>query len=139
MIDRVLVPMDESEMARRALEYALDAYPDARITVLHVVGEATPMMGGATGIALEDDVGAAAEERSEAVFEAAAELAGERGVEVDTKTRIGHPARTIVEASTEFDTVVVGSHGGSIVDRLFVGDVAETVFRRAPVPVVVVR
>jgi nucleotide-binding universal stress UspA family protein len=38
-----------------------------------------------------------------------------------------------------YDTVVVGSHGGSLADRLFVGNVTEKVFRRSPVPVTVVR
>ena len=139
MIERVLVPMDDSEMARRALEYALDAYTDAEITVLHVVGGTTPMMGDIAGLALEDDVEKAAEKRSETVFELAEEVAAEHGATIDTETRIGHPARTIIEASEAFDTVVIGSHSGSLVDRLFVGNVAESVFRRAPVPVVVVR
>ncbi len=139
MIDRVLVPMDDSEMARHALEYALDAFGEAEITVLHVVGSSSPMMGKMAGLALEDDVQAAAEERAEAVFEIARTIAAERDVEIDTIVAIGEPARTIVTQSEAFDTVVVGSHSGSIVDRLFVGNVAETVFRRAPVPVVVTR
>lgn len=139
MIDRVLVPMDDSEMARRALEYAIEAYDDAEITVLHVVGKTTPMMGEIVGLALEEDFETAAEERAEEVFRIAEEIAAEHDVEIDTKMLIGHPARTIVEQSSEFDTVVVGTHGGSLVDRLFVGNVAETVFRRAPVPVVIVR
>jgi nucleotide-binding universal stress UspA family protein len=42
MISRILVPMDDSEMAQRALEYALENHPDAEITVLHVVGEPSP-------------------------------------------------------------------------------------------------
>jgi len=45
MISRVLVPMDESEMAERALRFALEAHPDAEIIVLHVVGQPSSMMG----------------------------------------------------------------------------------------------
>lgn len=37
MAEHVLVPMDESEQSRAALEYALAKYPDASITVLHVI------------------------------------------------------------------------------------------------------
>ncbi len=139
MIDRVLVPMDDSEMARHALEYALDAFDGADITVLHVVGTSSPMMGEVTGLALEDDLQAAAEERAEVVFETARTLAAEHDVEIDTIVAFGHPARTIIEKSEGFDTIVVGSHSGSVLDRLFVGNVAETVFRRSPVPVVVTR
>lgn len=139
MIDRVLVPMDDSELAAKALRYALEAYADAEITILHVVGTSTPMMGEMAGLAFEEDLPAAAEERAEAVFERANEIAAEYDVEIETTVAVGHPARTIVERAERFDTVVVGSHSGSIVDRLFVGNIAETVFRRAPVPVVVVR
>ena len=139
MVDRVLVPMDGSELSQTALEYALDSYPDAAVTVLHVVGEATPMMGEIAGLALEEDLPAAARERAEEVFESAREIAAERGTEIETTVAVGHPARTIVKRAEGFDTVVIGSHGGSFLDRLFVGNVAETVFRRSPVPVTVVR
>lgn len=36
MTSRVLVPMNGSEMAEKALEFALETYPDAEITVLNV-------------------------------------------------------------------------------------------------------
>jgi len=61
MIARVLVPMDSSEMAGKALEYALETHPDAEITAYHVVGTPTVMMGEAVGLALADDLEAEAE------------------------------------------------------------------------------
>jgi len=38
-----------------------------------------------------------------------------------------------------FDGVVLGSHSGGLIDRPFVGNVAETVARESPVPVSGVR
>jgi len=32
MVSRILVPMDDSEMATRALEHALESHPDADFT-----------------------------------------------------------------------------------------------------------
>lgn len=64
IISRVFVPMDDSKMAVRALEYALKAHPDAEITVLHIVGEPSAMMGKAAGLALEDDIEEAAKEHA---------------------------------------------------------------------------
>jgi nucleotide-binding universal stress UspA family protein len=139
MISRILVPMDDSEMARRALEYALENHPDAEVTVLHVAGGPSPMGGSATGLALADDPEAAARERAEEVFGRARELAAEHGVELDTDVRLGHPIRAILNRAADFDAVVIGSHSGSVNDRLFVGNVAQKVFRRSPVPVIVVR
>jgi len=131
--------MDDSEMAERALEYALENHPDAEITVLHVVGEPSPMLGAATGIALEDDLEDAAQKRAATVFDRARDLAAEHDTEVDTRVKLGNPVKGILNSAEDFDAVVIGTHGGSLVDRLFVGDVAQKVFRQSPVPVTVVR
>jgi nucleotide-binding universal stress UspA family protein len=139
MIDTVLVPMDRSEMAEKALEYALESFPDASVTVLHVVGEPSSMMGHATGLALAEDLEAEAAEYAAPVFETAQEIAAQHDREIGTTVGIGQPARAILNRVDEFDTVVLGTHGGSLADRLLVGNVAERVFRRSPVPVTVIR
>ncbi len=131
--------MDGSEVAEKALEYALSAHPDAEITVLTVVGEPSAMFGRATAIALSDDPQRSIAEHAEPVVDRAREIASEHGVEIDTDVGTGHPARTIVGRAEGFDTVVIGSHGGSLADRVFVGNVTEKVVRRSPVPVTVVR
>lgn len=139
MVSRVLVAMDGSEMAEEALRYALDVHPDADVTVLTVVGEPSPMMGGATAIAAAEDPQSKAQEVAEPVLRRAHEIAEEHDNEIDTAIGFGHPARTIVNRAEEFDAVFLGSHGGAIADRLIVGNVADTVFNRSPVPVTVVR
>lgn len=139
MIERVLVAMDGSELAERALRYALEAHGDAEVTVLHVVGGASPMMGEATGIALSDDEDGGMREAAEPVFERAREIAAEYDATVETVVAAGRPARTIVDRAEGFDTVVLGTHNSSLADRLLVGNVAKTVFQKSPVPVTVVR
>jgi len=139
MLSRILVPMDDSEMAQRALEYALENHPDAEVTVLHVVGEPSSMWGAATGLALEENVEEAAEERAETVFDRARELAADHDIEITTEVKLGDPTRAILNRVEDFDAVVIGTHGGSMADRLFVGNVAQKVFRRSPVPVIAAR
>ena len=142
MTSRILVPMDNSEHAGQALEYALDNFPDAVVSVLHVVGVPSPMMGEATGLALTDDIEEAAAERAEPVFERAREIATERDREIDTIVGIGHPARNIIDRGEDYDTIVVGAHGADwsrTTRRFLVGNVAETVSKRARVPVIIVR
>lgn len=142
MLSRILVPMDDSDHAGHALAYALENHPEADVTVLHVVGVPSMMMGGAVGLALEDDVGEAAAERAEPVFERARELAAERGRDIDTVVGIGHPARNVLDRAEDYDTVVLGAHGADwsrASHRFLVGNVAGTVLRRATVPVTVVR
>lgn len=81
----------------------------------------------------------AAERAEELLAEASAAVADD--VPVETTYSIGQPAREIVATAEEVDAdhVVVGSHGREGVSRLLVGSVAETVVRRAPMPVTTVR
>lgn len=141
MISRVLVPMDGSEMSEHALEYALEAHPNAEITVLHVVGEPSSMWGEATGLALADDLEEATEEHAQSTFDRAREIvaASDTSTELETDVELGHPIRAIINRADDYDTVVIGSHGGTVAERLFVGNVAEKVVRQSPVPVTVVR
>ncbi|MFW6265547.1 MAG: universal stress protein [Halanaeroarchaeum sp.] len=136
---RVLVPMDDSKLAERALRYVLETHPEAEITVLHVVGGPSPMMGEATRVALEDDPKHGGDEEAEKLLAKARTIATEYDVTIETRVATGHPAKEIVDIAEDFDTVVIGSHGSSLVERLMVGNVAEAVFRKCPVPVTVVR
>ncbi|SDK33935.1 universal stress protein [Natronorubrum texcoconense] len=141
MISRVLVPMDGSEMSEHALEYALRAHPNAEITVLHVVGGPSPMWGEATALSLADDLEVDAAEHAEPVFERAREIvdAADGDATLETDIQLGHPVRAIINRADDYETVIIGSHGGTVAERLFVGNVAEKVVRRSPVPVTVVR
>ncbi|ARS89763.1 universal stress protein [Natrarchaeobaculum aegyptiacum] len=142
MLSRILVPMDDSEYAARALEYALENFPEAEITVLHVVGVPSMMMGEAVGLALEDDLDEAAAILAEPVFERARETAADYDRGIDTEVGIGHPARNVIDRADDYETVVVGAHGADwdrATRRFLVGNVAETVSKRAPIPVVIVR
>jgi nucleotide-binding universal stress UspA family protein len=131
--------MDDSEMAQHALEYALEFFSDADITVMHVVGTPSSMLGSATGLALEDDLDVAADEAAESTFALAEDIATEYDSTIDTRVQVGHPVRAILNAAEDFDTIVLGSHGGSLADRLFIGNVSEKIVRQSPVPVTVVR
>jgi len=142
MLSRILVPMDDSEHAEAALEYALENHPDADVTVLNVVGVPSMMMGGAVGLSLEADLEEAAAERAEPVFERAREVAAGRDRDIDTVVGLGHPARAIIDHADDYDTIVLGSHGedwNRAARNFLVGNIAETVVKRAPVPVIVVR
>ncbi len=61
------------------------------------------------------------------MFDRARELTADADsdVELDTEVAVGHPVRAILSRADNYDTVVIGSHGGTVADRLFVGNVAE--------------
>ena len=143
MAHRILVPTDGSPQAREALDYAMAEFPDATFIAITVLNPADMSMGGTEmGMAsyayqwME-----AEEERAEERFEELRSLAADRGVALEGETVLGLPARAIIEYAeeNEIDQVVMGSHGRDGVSRILLGSVAETVVRRSPCPVTVVR
>ena len=144
MVSRILVPMDDSEHAGQALRYALDNFPEADVSVLHIVGVPSPMMGEMTALALADDIDEATAELAEPVFDRARDIAAERDREreIETIVSTGHPAKNVIARADDYDTIVIGAHGsdrGRATRRFLVGNVAETVSKRAPIPVILVR
>jgi nucleotide-binding universal stress UspA family protein len=135
----VLVAMDDSEMAERALRFALEHYAGADVDVLSVVGVPSSMLGGATTLALEDDFEQAADDLAKETLDRANRVAAEFDTPIETDVHVGHPVRAVLDRATDYDVVVLGSHSGTLAERLFVGNVAEKIVRQSPVPVTVVR
>ena len=75
------------------------------------------------------------------LLERATETAGGRGVTPETAVATGKPARLIVDYAEEHDVdhIVLGSHGRRGLARVLIGSVAETVVRRSPASVTVIR
>jgi nucleotide-binding universal stress UspA family protein len=140
VISHVLVPIDDSPLATRALEHALTSYPEASITVLHVIDYIEESYSAKLLVG-EERLRERAEEKAERLFEDARELAAEYDTGVDTATAVGKPSREIVEYADDHDVdlVVLGSHGRRPLSRVLLGTVAESVVRRASTPVTVIR
>jgi nucleotide-binding universal stress UspA family protein len=142
MSKRVLVPIDGSEQSDVALDHALKEFSEDDITVLHVIDPADAGYNVPVGIpGGSEEWYEAAREDARILFDEAQSVADEYGVTLDTATDMGRPAGTIVEYAEDegFDHIVMGSHGRSGVSRILLGSVAETVVRRATMPVTVAR
>jgi nucleotide-binding universal stress UspA family protein len=83
-----------------------------------------------------DDV----QQAGRAILDAARYRAEELGVKAETALRSGSPADAIIELADrdDVDLIIMGSHGYEGPVRALVSSTAETVIRRAPVPVIVV-
>jgi len=142
MTRHVLVPMDDSEQAWTALDYALSEFDDVRVTVLHVIDPIDAGLSArATLPGYSEEWYERAKADAEALFVEAKETARERGVDLTTHLEHGRPARSVIDyvEDHDMDQIVMGSHGRSGVTRILLGSVAEAVVRRSPVPVTVVR
>jgi nucleotide-binding universal stress UspA family protein len=148
MTKQVLVPIDGSPLSLRALRHALTEFPDASVTVLHVVDLSEPGYGTHADVetSYEPLMGseewyARAEEISERLFDDARELADDYDREISTTSEIGDPKRIIVDYADEEDVdhIVLGAHGRTEEERPLFGSVTEIVARRATVPVTIIR
>lgn len=147
-LDHVLVPMDGSPLSKQALEIALEEYPGATITVLHVIDPSEP--GYSFPIEVDLDVEPLhgseewyerSRELADELFSEVAEIADGYDAEILTKTTVGETGREIVSLATEsdIDQIIIGSHGRRDVDQALLGSVTETVVFRSPVRVLLVR
>ena len=141
VIKRILVPLDFSRCAGRALKVALDLASTfhASVSVLHVVWDPPPYASE-----VMPDWTPSEETMDQARTRLEQTLAQEQlpeGVRCELLLGAGESYEVIVERAREghFDLVVMGTHGRSGLPRLLLGSVAERVLRLCPVPVMTVR
>ena len=142
MTETVIVPLDGSPQSEQALDFAIEEFPDATLVLLHVIDPVESSYGSRFNLpGGGEEWYESQQEGAEELFTDASEQADEAGVAVETMIEVGRPANVIVRYAEDHDIdgVVMGSHGRSGVSRILLGSVAETVVRRSPVPVTVVR
>ena len=143
---RILAPIDYTHASRRALKYALDMADreGAELTILHVctlpnyVSPTLAVMiaGGQSSVTLED----LTKEQGEAgmkAFLAEADVPVARVAKVEVL--MGDPVTVILDRLKEHDIGVVGTHGRTGLDHVFMGSVAERLVRNASKPIITVR
>jgi nucleotide-binding universal stress UspA family protein len=143
MQPKILVPVDDSQEARRAVEQAvqLAARLGVGVTLMTVVVTPTlprQLLEPARLAQLE----AHFREAGEQVLTQLRPIAEAANVPVETKCVEGVPADEIVaEAERGYQMLVMGGHGAGLAgrERVLLGSVSDRVLRQAPVPVLVVR
>ncbi len=151
MFTRILVPLDGSGLAERALPLAqsISQSSNAAIHLVRVVSRLPELEAGRTGNSiqvaeLERD---AARQLVEGRITRGREYIGlvaaqleKAGIEVTTAMLEGGAAENIVNYTKEhgIDLVVMSTHGFGGLKRLFLGSVTDRVIRSCEVPVLVV-
>ena len=142
IVQHVLVPIDFSTTADRALEYAiaLGQQLHARLTLLHVL-DLTPvtmedMTAGVVATYLDD-----LEIDARHLLQESRERVQRAGLQGESLLVQGTPTQTIVDTASEqgVDLIIMGTHGRTGLAHVFLGSVAEHVVRQGPCPVLVVR
>jgi len=138
--EHVLVPIDFSEQARRALRAAdeLCQSYDATITLLHVHTIVGVAVLDFTYVERPQDIVRITEAAEVQLRAWAADLKTAKDrVKIEVMT--GEPVTEIVRLSESHDLVVMSTHGRSGLTRFLMGSVVERVVRGAHCSVLVIR
>ena len=145
MYKRIVVPVDGSETAQKALATALQMARESSgcVHLVHVVEGLTPMTADPYG-AYSGDVIEVMRQSGRKILDDALALARAEGVQGDTQLfdNFGERlAEVVADSATRFnaDLMVVGTHGRRGLGRVLMGSGAEQIIRLSPVPVLVLR
>jgi nucleotide-binding universal stress UspA family protein len=148
MFKHILIPIDGSEVSRRAAEVAVEfaRLAQARLTALHVAPAYRPKVLEEQGASPDFVTPAeyAERERRNAApyFSHVTDLASKLQVPSDAHSVLSDdPAEAIVEAAKRYgcDVIVMGSHGRTGIRGMLLGSVAQKVLTAGTVPVLVTR
>jgi nucleotide-binding universal stress UspA family protein len=139
---KILIATDGSDSAHEALEFGLDlaAKQDARVFVVHVA-PAVDVMPYANFGYVGPSVPHEFDEHDRECLQEAAELAAEKGVDVETAVLKGRAADEIVTYADTIDAdlIVVGSRGHGAIANAVIGSVSRGVLHESRRPVLIVR
>ncbi|CCO06982.1 universal stress protein [Desulforamulus hydrothermalis] len=145
MYKKILVPLDGSERARKALSHAVElaAKLAAKITLMHVVPSLPPYVNTAV-----DRLGQAQQAIVEELMKNGQELLDQyismfsgNNIAVDTFIVMGQPADEILEKARaeNYDLIILGSRGLGEIKGYLMGSVSNRVSRHASCPVLIIR
>ena len=138
--DRVLVPVDFSEVTETVLRFGVELTAEAGTTVLLHVLEPLPLHFESAfgGFVNTEGLERIRENARQLTEEAMAKFPGRDFV---TEMSEGKPAPLILEAAARHraELIVIGTHGRGGIEDLFLGSVAARVVRKARCPVMTIR
>jgi nucleotide-binding universal stress UspA family protein len=145
MFEKILYPTDFSDVSKKAMDFIkqLKGAGTKEVVVFHVIDERILdriQHHSETGINVEV-IEKKMEENAQEEIRAIEDELKKSGFNVKTRIDKGVPFREILKAEQEEDisVVVIGSHGVSCIEEMFLGSCSEKVIRKSRKPVLVVR
>ncbi len=145
MYDRIVVPLDGSDLANVALDHGKNLAKRLAIPI-HLVRAIDPAAidrVGAVGMGFDysavNELIIEEEGDATAFMDAQVAALTADGYEATGVVLRGYAAAAITSVTKEGDLVAMASHGRTGVRRWFLGSVAEEVLRQATVPVLLIR
>ncbi|MFB6102342.1 MAG: universal stress protein [Haloplanus sp.] len=139
MYDTILVPIDGSDGANRAIQHALDQ-ADQFDATLHSIFVVDTRLHGEPALSSAELVLDDIEDRGQELLHQLSNEAADRGVEAVTRCCHGTPHAEIIDYGDDIDAdvIILGYRGQTHTRSDNIGSVAERVVRHAGRPVLVV-
>lgn len=148
MISKILIATDDSNIAKKALKYALELAGQikASITVLTVVDERAFVLQSVPFDLSQSQFGQPIGEylrtAAEKYLEKAQRMCKKKGIKCRSVIRNGHPVDEIIKEAkkSKVDMIVMGSHGKGALESVVLGSVTYGVIHKnTKYPVLVIR
>ena len=139
---KILVPVDGSETADRAVAHLLKLRGTEQPLEIHLLNVQIPIDSGhARMFVSHDELEDYHREEGLAALANARRILDEAGVPYTHHIAVGHVAETIIRYAKEhrFDKILMGSHGRSGLMQMLLGSVASEVLRHSEIPVTLVK
>jgi nucleotide-binding universal stress UspA family protein len=140
-LKRILVPLDGSALARRALPLAIElaALAHAELILLQVV--APSLDAYLRDFPVAADLRGAIHDQVQTAFDGAASAVERQSMRLTTAIALGSPAEAVAEEASrrQIDLIVMATHGYTGLQRWRLGSVADAVLHLTPTPLILVR
>ncbi|MCC7558311.1 MAG: universal stress protein [Methanobacteriaceae archaeon] len=131
MFERILVPTDGSKFASKAEDVAIELAKkvDAKIVAVYVIDEKLIYPYSVL------------EEEGNNILKNVREKGEKEGVPVEEILIVGNPVHDMnkIAKKSNADTIVIGTHGRSGLEKLLMGSVAESTIKSTDIPVLLVK
>ncbi len=143
MFKKILYPTDFSDVSKKAIDYIkkLRESGSETVIVLHVINQrgmqAVERYASGNSMEVEQRIMDDAKQQIKVIED---ELK-KSGFKVKSMIKTGIPMREILKAEEEenVSVIVIGSHGRSNLEEIFLGSVSEKVSRKCKSPVLIVK
>jgi YjbE family integral membrane protein len=144
LFNRILLPVDASDQAARAVEYAVALWrnhPAPDTMDIHVMNVQRELSGDVARFVPKESLQDYHRERSEKALERPRKLLDAAGVKYRLHMMVGKPWEAISDyaAQNRFDLILMGTRGLGTYTGAALGSVAQGVAQRSTVPVLLVK
>jgi len=141
-MSKILIPIDDSPGALRALAYLIKKIQTGRETAeLHLVNVQFPVHGGVSAFIDAAQIRQIHQEDGAKALAGACKLLDAAGIVYHTHVFVGEPAEMIARFANEHgvDEIVMGTRGQNQISTMLLGSVSLKILHLAKAPVLLVK